>query len=138
MESPAVADLEGCMNCCGLDELANIQCDPSAKSTIDGLLGNWRRVIYDYPTQKYKETGEYQPCAAHLIFSDAHDSKKRENYGDELMKYIRKHKLGTVIKTRKDQKNPNSGNMISCYVWTVDPKGCKKYCDKKGLKNDYD
>ena len=44
----------------------------------------------------------------------------------KLWAYIKKHKLGTVMKTRA-RRNPNSGNNIVVYVWSIDHTALKKH-----------
>lgn len=45
----------------------------------------------------------------------------KENYGQELARYIRKNELGRVIKT-KSKRNKNSGNDLTAWIWEIDRK----------------
>lgn len=51
---------------------------------------------------------------AFIVFSDVAGSN-----GDKLAKLIKKHKLGTLTVTRP-KTNPNSGNKIKVWAWSVD------------------
>lgn len=50
----------------------------------------------------------------------------KNKYGERFKKYIEKHKLGSVVETER-RKNPNSGNMLRAYLWTLDKKACQKH-----------
>ena len=47
-------------------------------------------------------------------------------YGDRLKDFILENKLGTVTQT-EEVINPNSGNYITMYMWTVDWKAVGKW-----------
>ena len=97
--------------CCGLNELHQI-----SYSTI-------KEIIEDVCESRYPND---DPCPFYLFTEVTH-----EKYGHELKKFIIKHNLGKVIKTTS-RKNPNSGNMITAYIWEVNNKNFKSYCDKLG------
>lgn len=71
--------------------------------------------------RKIKQT---HPRRAHYVFSEAVSPYGLVNrkYGEEFMAYILKNKLGTVVKSTT-RRNPNSGNNLTIYTWTVSPRG---------------
>lgn len=81
------------LQCCGIKELTGIQ-----------MASNMRELIRASKTH----------AAAFIVFSTVSGSN-----GGTFTTYIRKHKLGTVTKMRAN-KNPNSQNMLSMWVWRVD------------------
>lgn len=134
-------------NCCGVHELCDIQY--TRTHTGKGIMkdiasefyykevsrkpGRWEATAGGYSYGRYIP-GEIisskmvftLPCA-HFMFTDAHD--RRYRYGANLYNYIRKHKLGTVVKSVKRQ-NPNSGNSVVAYLWTPNKKAMKAWCQK--------
>lgn len=55
--------------------------------------------------------------------------------GKELTGYIRKNKLGKVFKTDA-LRNPNSGNMLTMWVWQVDKISFKRWWNNKNQNDD--
>lgn len=64
----------------------------------------------------------------YVIFTQA---KKMEHYGKAFAAFIEKHALGSVIHTTFN-KNPNSGNFVKVWVWTVDHDACQRLLTKLG------
>lgn len=48
------------------------------------------------------------------------------DYGQKLAAYIKQHKLGKVTKSNTAQ-NPNSGNNVTVWIWSVDWDALKKW-----------
>ena len=84
--------------CCGLDEIFDLE-----EETKPMLLNISERFL-DEKTAFY-------------VFSDVSYSSSGKN----LAKMIKKLKLGTIT-TTKYKTNPNSGNKLKIYVWSVDSK----------------
>jgi hypothetical protein len=93
---------------CGLVEAGELYEDESSMDSVTAIV----RELYR----------EYSLRPAFVLFSDAID----EGNGRGVAAYIRAHKLGTVMKTRK-ALNENSGHMIEAWIWTIDRVACKDY-----------
>lgn len=52
-------------------------------------------------------------------------------YGTSFAEYIKKHQLGEVIETAFNV-NPNSGNQLKMWVWTVNHDALKTWAETKG------
>jgi len=108
-----VFELSGC---CGIRELSGIGYYASPAACIKELLVN-DEDEYDGPAIDSMMDRPF------IIFSAVTCYKHQPNvpvtYGDKLMRYIRRHKLGTVVPT-KPVKNPGSGNTVKAYIWTPD------------------
>lgn len=61
-----------------------------------------------------------------FLFSGVVSSRYAEDFKD----YIEKEKLGDVIST-VSKRNPNSGNTIRAYVWTIDKEALIKWILKQ-------
>ena len=57
----------------------------------------------------------------------------KEKYGNKLEKYIKKYKLGTIIKTHS-KRNPNSENFITIWTWEINNQNLKKWGKKRKLE----
>mgnify|MGYP001598676929 CR=1 FL=1 len=115
--------------CCGMDELVGIEHSTPAETIKDVL-------------ERYLNDGETDVPL--FVYSGvAKDTKsKRANhahggYGEALTAYIKKHKLGTVV-VSKAGINPNTGNKIKAWIWTVNNKKMLAYAKAKGIKADSD
>jgi hypothetical protein len=91
---------------CGVSELSQLDEDPDSDlaSSMDDILN------------------EGSPF---YLFSDTVD----RNRGERLRTYILKHHLGSVLRSRV-KTNPNSGNDIRVFIWTVDYKKFKSWAIK--------
>ena len=68
-----------------------------------------------------------------FIFTQASARKNPDYaaaYGDQLMRAIRRLKLGRVTASRPF-RNPNSGNYVRTYNWIVDWKASMKFLHKE-------
>jgi hypothetical protein len=90
-------------NCCGVDE-------------IDGLENNTPEEIV------YGSYNANKGNCAYYTFTDVEDGN-----GDGVAKYIRANKLGTITRA-PIALNPNSGNRIKIWIWTVDHAAMEKFC----------
>ena len=90
------------MNCCAVSELSYIQYE---------LPSYVARYVW---AQRKLEVAH----KAFYIFTAVED-KNVELYGEELASYIKSNRLGTVTKTPTTRRNPNSGNNVRVYTWSV-------------------
>lgn len=98
--------------CCGVGELSQI--DQTPESILKDICDSWL-IEEDFN-------------GAFLIFSDVRDF----THGEALKKFIADNKLGQV-KVSLAKVNPNSGNPLKVYMWSVNKKAFEKYCHKNGL-----
>jgi hypothetical protein len=82
--------------CCGVRELADIRASIFPENALEAL--------------DHTKT-------AFVVFTDVAPYE----YGVSLAAYIRKRKLGTVV-TMIPKKNPNSGNRLKVWLWSIDQK----------------
>lgn len=87
------------MRCCGIKEMTNVQ-----NSTVRQM------VTLVKSTQ-----------SPFIVFSTV-----RGTNGKDLASYIKLNGLGTATKN-KPALNPNSGNMLTVWVWRVDRKALKAF-----------
>lgn len=94
--------------CCGVREY----------SGLNGRNKEILEYVIDYRFAIGHRLGQYMPeNFRYLIFTD---NREFEN-GDSLRNFITERNLGTVIETASNH-NPNSGNMVKVYIWTLDDK----------------
>lgn len=86
------------LDCCGIDELAEIREDESPEESLSNIEANDQGII---------------------IFSDTHHHKYK--YGAALAKLIRGKKLGRLC-TIPATTNPRTNSKIRTWVWTVNQK----------------
>ena len=99
------------MACCGVKELCGIgymMGEFGPVGVIKDYIRQSRSAICPAPTP-------YRPRVAHLIFTQASPGR----YGADLAAYIIKNKLGTILQT-PSQANPNSGNKVIMFLWSLD------------------
>lgn len=110
------------MDCCGIRELAAIGAGPTDK----------RLFLKELHTRMYKAhgggpydgiTGSFGRRFAHILFSEAGTSV---TYGRRLKEAIEAYKLGTVVESPQ-VVNPNSGNLLRAYLWTIDHEAFSKW-----------
>lgn len=97
-------------NCCGLREISGIQFgddetefDPF--TIICGMVeySNARNGVHDYLIK-----------ASQFIFTQATNCGPM--MGDKLAAYIKRHKLGLVVRT-KGRRNLGSNNTVTAFIW---------------------
>jgi hypothetical protein len=107
-------------HCCGLREISGLSsysAHTRKMKTIDEHLSVMYWQVYhknpDYPTAR--ENWRY------AIFTEAwRQDGAQYGYGEAFATYIREHGLGDVIETTGEHVNPNSGNVLKVWVWTID------------------
>lgn len=102
-------------SCCGMDEIQTIF-GSHPKTVIHDVLKN-----YYFGENRHSDSYKIVPF---IIFSGTKAQK-----AEELCNYIRKNKLGKVL--RSDSRlNPNSGNMLRSYIWQTSDRGLREYAKK--------
>lgn len=107
------------MNCCGAGE-------------IHGLMGNPKLFMRELLPRMHRYDGE-QFNGIYLMYSDINTCQR----GETLTKYILENKLGDIA-TLPPQTNPNSGNLLKVWLWSIDFKvldAWKEKDDKEVGKN---
>lgn len=107
------------IDCCGVNELRPIQDYPT----------NPEQIVKDACKEIYKRGG----TGAFLIFSDT----GRKTAGKNLTKFIRKNRLGTVIKSQP-KINPNSRHNLTVWVWALNKQNMRNFWNKTKTKTIYD
>lgn len=103
------------MSCCGAREITNLSISRSAPQAMQ----EFGQAIY---TRSYADNFRY------VIFTAA-DYGKPATYGTRFAKFIAKNNLGTVLETAKN-RNPNTGNQVQMWVWTVNHDAVKAWLKK--------
>lgn len=99
------------MVCCGLLEL-------------EGLAMSRTQ---DFPSHLAKAFDEYGYIPAIVVFTGV-VGVRGESYTRDFSRLIAREHLGTVKSTRA--WNPNSGNTIRAYLWTLDREAVRKFLVK--------
>jgi hypothetical protein len=110
------------LNCCGINELAEIQDCDDAKHVLE-------EVAEGHKIKFGERSGAWDQdlLACHFIFSQAY---KHSPYGEELAKLIKKLKLGRL--TSSGWKiNPNSGNPVKVWIWTPSYRRLREWYEKE-------
>lgn len=94
------------MGCCGMREL-------------DGLRDNGERTVKQFCDELFDCYNDESLSISdinfiHVVFSDT----KRSSKGSSLASYIKRKGLGSVVATSY-KKNPNSGNSLKAWLWTI-------------------
>lgn len=117
------------LECCGIKEIVEI-------GETFQRYENISIVIKNVCDKRYSETTKGH--SAFYVFSDiidADDDDWKMNAGIALKKYISSKNLGTTIETTK-KVNPNSGNTLKVWIWTVNNKNLLAWY-KKNYPTDY-
>lgn len=96
-------DISDEFNCCGLREITDLS---SHREPEEAFLNLLRLLNNPY----YPRTRRWR----HAVFTEA-----KGNYGRKFATFLRQNHLGKVVCTPKEI-NPNSGNPLRAFVWTVD------------------
>ena len=109
------------LRCCGVKEITGLSYTESATKAIRqfGDLTYYRQV------KQYLGSGHSETVPApmenfrYVMFTQANATGGTATYGDRFAAFIQKHKLGALIETPYNM-NPNSGNNVKVWLWTVD------------------
>lgn len=93
--------------CCGIRELNGVMSCKTAREAIVDAAEDWFTDDKD---------------GAFIFFSTTNNSK----IGSQIGAYITKYRLGTWMRTRPTL-NPNSDNMLTMFVWTVNKQNFVRY-----------
>lgn len=116
-----MAYLEGSGISCGVDQLEGLynQTPLQIIYRVARCCLNREAVDIDYDERRAHGFG-------YIIFSDT----IREDNGQKLADYIHKNKLG-AISSPKAKRNPNSGNMIKVWTWSVNNRALARWYKEK-------
>ena len=103
--------------CCGVKEIANLREYHTTKEAMQDFCRHNLRW------------GKLATCR-HVFFTQA-TGDNNEKYGNRFAAFILKHNLGSVVRTKGDV-NPNSGNYLIMWVWTVNWKATKNWWKENG------
>ena len=106
------------MNCCGLREASGLQDTP-----IEECIYEVARSRFGYEGEKF----------GFIIFSEEASYRR----GSTLKAYIKKHELGTVVQSPVEV-NPNTGNRLRIYIYTIHQVNLLKWWNKNGNSSDMD
>lgn len=94
-------------DCCGIRELSDVMgCDNAREAVVDAA---------EWWFEKDKD-------GAYIFYSVTSDSR----IGHAIESYIAKYKLGVVQRTHST-RNPNSENMLTMWMWTINKTNFKAY-----------
>ena len=103
-------------DCCGLREISGIARCSGPEKALENLA---KGMLYDSSWR-------------HAVFTQA---GTRSTYGEKFKAYILKEKLGTVVES-ETKVNPNSGNKLKAYVWTVDWRRMKGWMKRHKIERE--
>ena len=106
------------MDCCGIKEISGLSYAKNSAEAMYSFMNN----SYDW-NQRFR----------YVIFSQA---KTNATYGKKFAAFIRKHKLGSTVVTRGEHRNPNSGNVLKIWIWTINWFAVKTWYKKEALKQE--
>lgn len=107
------------MSCCGIKEISGISSRQDFTESFISFIGD-----HGFSPRDKKDKG----FCRFLLFSQASRSPNPvRGYGENFKKWILAHKFGKVSSTGGDVKNPNSGNYLKIYIWTVDWEAIRKW-----------
>lgn len=117
------------LGCCGVKEITGLSTENSAPGAMRSLAKlTWGATVTG------GRPGERIPSPyerfRYLIFTQALDANR---YGINFAAFIRKYELGEVIETDFNV-NPNSGNPVKVWVWTVNHEACRQWLADHKLK----
>lgn len=96
--------------CCGIREMNGVMDSNNAEEAVTDAAQNW--------FEGNKE-------GAFIFFSVI----DKAEIGDEIAEHIVKNQLGSVVKMRPTL-NPNSENILTMFVWTVNKSNFKSFWHK--------
>lgn len=114
------------LDCCGIHELVALShfVNPgTVEANVKHVLRNKNCAFYLFSCVEEHEDPDYE---------EDYDTSTAGAYGKIFADYIIKHKLGTVVMSDL-ATNPNSGNRLRAYLWTVDWDAAKKHLARKRI-----
>jgi len=116
------------MMCCGLRELHGLEW-ASGSGPVHAMtefihVACPKRQEYKWRNGKYMMQYLSRLYFSHVVFSEARDGNG--GYGERFAAYIKKNKLGDVVASQR-RVNPNSGNQVKLWVWTLNKQALVKW-----------
>lgn len=105
------------MACCGITEIQGL----SDHRNSEEALKEFCRIAGGY---------DWEWRFRFAVFTEA--GGKKSTYGKNFARYIEKHGLGEVVAT-KTKVNPNSGNPLKAFVWTMNIPALKSWAKENGV-----
>lgn len=107
-------------HCCGLREIGGL----SQYNAAGGRRKTNMEHLADMFLLIYQPSRDYPNGRTHwryAIFTEAYvPGDQPQGYGSEFADFIKAKGLGLVVEADGPQVNPNSGNMLRVWIWTVD------------------
>lgn len=110
----------GKVNCCGIREISGLVYFKGKPEVA--MLAVCNRMLPEPildNTKPYEYLLHFNSMRfKYCIFSQA-GRRDRYTYGERFKEFIEKMDFGTVIQTENGNVNPNSGNELVVYLWTI-------------------
>jgi hypothetical protein len=113
--------------CCGLAEIHKLCDDKTPKDSMENVapeIVDRDEIEGGLEYQQFKNSNGYE----FVVFTDHLKMTK----GEAFRKYIKDQKLGSVHASRA-KLNPNTGNLVKIYLWSVNRRKLFQWC-KKNIK----
>lgn len=119
-------EIQGLPGCCGVKELTNLV------ARNDALL-NMQDFVYRAYSKEHQLNGRFR----YALFSEANSQGfNSKTYGHLFAELITREKLGTLIETERNV-NPNSGNDVKVWVWTVDHNAVREWGNRNPVDKEF-
>lgn len=115
------------LSCCGMREITGLEFEGMGKEAMEAFVKAAfpRERTYNYGKHKYEYIARL--TFSHVVFSEARDGAG--SYGERFAAYITRNGLGDVIASQR-RVNPNSGNQLKCWIWTLNKAALKTWAEK--------
>ena len=132
-----VQELPGC---CGIRELNNLSRDADSQASIISFgLQCYEKHLEGTLKNEYGDDVRLdRDKFRYGLFSQANSPSATPNpatYGERFAAYIASNMLGEVTETGT-HKNPNTGNLLKVWVWTIDHDEVKRHLATIGYGKD--
>lgn len=111
-------------SCCGLREISGLSEHRTPAIAMQAFCRFSLGLDYNY-NGRLGRTLEF----SHAVFTAA---TGKNDYGEKFAAFILRNKLGTVTPSQR-RNNPNSGNPLKVWVWTLHQTNVKKWAQKHQL-----
>ena len=116
--------------CCGVREITSLSLDANPQESIKSFgLQCYEKHLKGEKKSKFGEDIRLdQENFRYALFSQATipGSNPASVYGEHFAVYILDNALGEIIQTGS-HTNPNSGNMLKIWIWTIDHAAVKEH-----------
>jgi len=110
------------IDCCGIREISGLSYHRGPRTAMKAFCS-----VYPESKSPNNPYSSNDSAFRYAVFSQINQAK----YGERFAAYIRDNKLGDVIETTGKHVNPNSGNVLKVFVWTVDHTAVKQWLKKE-------